>query len=200
MNISNRLCNPSPFEVKWDWNQGIVLVIPADGHLDLDVAVMDDFRAGKPGSAAVQELMNHYGIFLRDPDQAYEEQALVAIKASIEDKGAMYKGFVATLRKNRAREGISENPEAFNAMLEESGYAAIGREVDKLKARAEFLTKKIAEIQATVTLDFNPKTTLMFLDPPRQFDSEVALQMYLNEHPETREQHEEWLAVNELDG
>lgn len=200
INISNRLCNPTPFEVVWNYDKGIVLAIPADGHLDLDVTVMDDFRQGKPGSAAVKDLMDYYGIFLRDPDRSYEEQALAAIRASIKQKEDRYKTFAGNLRKNRAREGISENPEALQELLEESGYAKIGREVEALKGREKFLADKLSELKQTVTLDFDPKTTLMFTNPPRKFDSEIALQMFLNENPELRKQHEEWLAVNDIDG
>jgi hypothetical protein len=186
--------------VKWDYDKGIVLDIKADGHLDLDVAVMDDFRSGKPGSAAVKDLMDYYGIFLRDPDRSYEEQALTSIRSSVKQKEDRYKTFAGNLRKNRAREGISENPEALEEILNESGYGKMGREVEALKARAQFLGKAVEEQQATVTLDFDPKTTLMFTNPPRQFDSEIAMRMFLNENSELREQHEEWLAVNELDG
>ena len=62
-NIQNRLCNATGFEVELKWHRGIVIIVPPDGFVDLDVNQMDDFRDGKPGSEAVREIMDHQGIF-----------------------------------------------------------------------------------------------------------------------------------------
>jgi hypothetical protein len=201
--ISNRLCNPTPFDVQWPYDKGVKIPIKAYGFTDLDVSVMDDFRSGKPGSAAVQELMNHFGIFLRNPDLSYETQALNAIEASIKDKKSAYDGFVSTLRKNRASQGISENEVAFEEMIVNSGYGEIRKQIEKLKEHAKFLKELVAKQNAESQergFDFNPKTTLMFTDPPRQFDNEVALQMFLMEHPALKVQHDEWLEANGFNG
>lgn len=198
-NISNRLCNPTPFDVEWPYDKGVTLSIKANGFLDLDVIVMDDFREGKPGSAAVQELMDNYGIFLRNPNISFEKQALKAVRASIRVKGEAYKGFVANLRRNRANQGISENEEAFEEMIDNSGYGEINRQIEKLKEREKFLLdilQKNEEEAEQRGFDFDPKTTLMFTDPPRQFDNEVALQMFLLDEPELAKQHSEWLEAN----
>jgi hypothetical protein len=198
-NISNRLCNPTPFDIEWPYDKGVKLSIKSNGYLDLDVMVMDDFRDGKPGSAAVQELMDHFGIFLRNPNISFEKQALKAIRASITTKTEAYKGFIANLRRNRANQGISENEEAFNETIENSGYGEIGRQIEKLKEREKFLEKIVKKNEDETEqrgFEFDPKTTLMFTNPPRQFDNEVALQMFLLDYPELKVQHEEWLEAN----
>jgi len=185
--------------MEWPYDKGVKIPIKANGFTDLDIAVMDDFRAGKPGSAAVQELMNHFGIFLRNPDLSYEVQALKAIEAAIKDRKAAFDGFVSTLRKNRASQGISENEDAFEEMLHNAGYAEIRTQIEKLKERAVFLKDLVQEQNKEVQergFDFNPKTTLMFTDPPREFDNEVALQMFLMDHPHLKVQHDEWLEAN----
>lgn len=183
--ISNTLCNPTPFDVKIDWHQGIAITIPADGSIDLSgqlgVEQMDDFRDGKPGSEAVKEIMNHYGIFLRDFSRTYESQALEGLSASIRSKESMYNEFVNTHRKNRAQQGISENEEAFEEILRQYGYIKLREELGLLKSRVNFLRKSIGDEPAAVREKLDPERTLMFTDPPRVFASKMALQMFLND-------------------
>lgn len=183
--ISNTLCNPTPFDVKIDWHQGIAITIPADGSIDLSgqlgVEQMDDFRDGKPGSEAVKEIMNHYGIFLRDFSRTYESQALDGLSASIRSKESMYNEFVNTHRKNRAQQGISENEEAFEEILRQYGYTKLREEIGLLKSRVNFLRKSIGDEPAAVREKLDPERTLMFTDPPRVFASKMALQMFLND-------------------
>ena len=185
MAISNSLCNPTPWVVKLDWHQGIALTIPPDGSIDLSgqlgIDQMDDFRDGKPGSEAVREIMNHYGIFLRDHSRTYESQALDAIKASIRSKEGMYNDFINNMRRRRAAEGIVENPEAFEEIVRQSGYARVKTEIDTLKARVRFLEKEIGDTPAAVREKLDPERTLMFTDPPRVFSTKLALQMFLND-------------------
>lgn len=183
--ISNTICNPTPWDVKMDWHQGICINVPADGSMDLSgqigVDQMDDFREGKPGSEAVQELMNHYGIFLRDFTKTYEAQALTAIKASIRSREVSYNEFVNNLRKNRAQQGISDNQEAFDEIVRQYGYAKVKDQIDALKRRVKFLEKAIGDEPASVREKLDPERTLMFTDPPRIFPTKLALEMFLND-------------------
>ena len=198
--ISNTLCNATPFLVKIDWHAGICLTIEPDGSLDLSgqlgVEQMDDFRDGKPGSEAVQELMKHWGIFLRDHSRTYESQALDVIRAATRSREIMYNEFVNNLRKGRAREGISENPEAFEELIRQSGYAKVRTEIDILKGRVKFLEKEIGDTPAVVRERLDPERTLMFTDPPRIFPTKVALQMFLNDpgNDKVKKQYDAYMA------
>lgn len=184
-NISNQLCNPTPFEVKIDWHAGICITIPADGHKDLTgqlgIEQMDDFRDGKPGSEEVRQLMDHYGIFLRDHTVSYESQALTSIKASIRSKQALYDGFVNDLRRKRAVQGISENEEALNEVIRQAGFARLFEEIQTLKGRVKFLESALRDVPQVIREQLDPEKTLMFTDPPKVFPTKIALQMFLND-------------------
>ena len=69
MNFNSRLCNPSGEVVKINWHAGINIRIEPDDFIDLNYRQMEDFQDGKPGSEEMKETMNHYGIFIRDPDR-----------------------------------------------------------------------------------------------------------------------------------
>ena len=198
--ISNTLCNACPWEVKVEWHQGICLTIEPDGHLDLmgqlGVEQLDDFREGKPGSEAVQELMKHWGIFLRDHSRTYESQALDAMRSAVRSREVMYNEFINNMRKGRAREGISENPEAFEELVRQSGYAKVRTEIDTLKNRIKFLEKEIGDTPAIVREQLDPERTLMFTDPPRIFPTKLALQMFLHDsgNEKVKRQYDAYMA------
>ena len=170
-NIQNRLHNPTPFDVKINWHAGIRIVVKADDFKDLDVNQMDDFRDGKPGSEEVQEMMNHYGLFLRD-----------ALNRSIRSKNAQYKAAVDSLRVQRAAQGVPEDAGAFDEIVETMGLKALKKDVVALEKRAKFLSGHVeAERGSTNRESFDPTKTLLFTDPPRTFPSAVALQMFVND-------------------
>ena len=193
MNISNRICNPSPFDVEWDYDKGVQLKIPADGHLDLTVEVMDDFREGKPGSPEVQGMMNHYGIFLRDPSQPFELQAIKALEASIKDKQGQYNDAHGNLRRNAAAQGTFDEG-AFAETLHQMGYTALKAEIERLKGRLTQYTSRV-NTERIIHEQFDLERTLIFLDPPKEFDSKVQMEIFLSENPELKERHEKWLAA-----
>ncbi len=195
MNITNRLCNPSPFPVKWNYDKGVFLVIEPDGHLDLAVEVMDDFRSDKPGYEAIKSLMDQFGIFLRDPTRPYEHQAIEALEAYVKVNQMTYDDCRNNLRRAAAAQGTYDE-KAFAETLEQMGYAALLERVNKAKARLEYYKEHVSE-EKVIHERYDPERTLMCMDPPKEFDSKIAMQVYLDEHPETRATHEAWLAAQE---
>ena len=178
-NIQNRLCNATGFLVELKWHAGIVIEVPPDGFVDLDVNQMDDFRDGKPGSEAVREIMDHQGVFLRDSDRTWEAQALEAVNASVRKREEHYNGVVTNLRRRRAAEGISENPEAFEEVLEQMGMYTLRDQIAELKFRRKFLSKHVEEEKKPVGDTYDPTRTLLFMDPPKVFPTAVAMEMFL---------------------
>ena len=89
MSITNRLCNPTPFRVDWNYDRGVFIKLEPDGFQDLmDVEMSNQFRPGLPGTESVREEMNQFGIFLRDTAVPYELQAKVDTKGkAIEARG-----------------------------------------------------------------------------------------------------------------
>lgn len=195
MNVSNRLCNPTQFDVEWPYDKGVKLVIPADGWIDLPVEVMDDFRSDKPGYDAVKVQMNQYGIFLKDPTLPYEKQAIEAIDAAVRSLDGMYKDTHSNMRRRAAAQGTYDE-EAFNETLTQMGYADLKRKTEALRDRLDKYRSRVSEDKA-IFVEFDPKRTLIFLDPPKEFDSEIAMEIFLDENPELREQHDAWLAAQE---
>ena len=63
MAITSTLCNPTPWEVEFPYDQGIEIIVPAYGETNLtSMQQVDDFRPEKPGYETVKELMDSYGI------------------------------------------------------------------------------------------------------------------------------------------
>lgn len=201
MNLSNRLCNPTPFPVELRWHAGIEICIEPDGFVDLDVNQMDDFRQGKPGSEEVQLTMQQLGIFLRDADRSYEAQALEAIEGAISMKMARYNEVVQNLRRTRAASGLHDSDEAFEETLVQMGVARLREDTEVLKSRAKFLRPHVEDEAAKTAVhqQFDPERTLVFLDPPKVFPTKLSMQMFLNDpgNAAIKAEYEEWLEAHE---
>jgi hypothetical protein len=202
-NVSSRLCNPTPFDVDWCWHAGIVITIPKDGHTDLDYRYVHDFREGNPGSEAVLDMMDHLGIFLRDYDFSYETQALKSINASLKSKKGQYNQAIENFKTKRASLGIKDEPEAFEATLRAAGYAGVREDgslglreqIEKLEHRKAIYTEAVsAQKVEAKTKDLDPEVTLIFVNPPKVFDSPVALRVFLSEpgNESIKAQYEAW--------
>jgi hypothetical protein len=192
-NVSNRLCNPTQFPVEWPYDKGVVLKIQPDGHLDLPVEVMDDFRPDKPGHDAVRMQMHQYGIFLRDPTRPYEAQAIEALEAAVKMQGGIYDDCYNNLRRRAAAQGTYD-PEAFEETMTQMGYTGLKAKVDALKKRLEKYQSMVGE-EITVHQQHDPERTLLFLDPPKEFDSKIAMEVFLAEHPDIKKKHDAWVAA-----
>jgi len=192
--LSNRLFNPTPFDVDIAWDKGVHIKIKADGHYDLTTQQLQDFQPGQPGSEAVQMLMNDHGIFLRDTDRTYEAQALECLRACRRSRNSHYEEATNNLRRSRAAAGIVDNPEALEETFRQLGLAGenngrlgLREQVQRIDARIKALEKEVATQKQTVASEkIDPDRTLIFTDPPRTFETKFALQMFLSE-PENKE-------------
>jgi len=198
MNISNRLCNPTPFKIKWPYDKGVNLIIEPDGHIDLPVDIMDDFRSDKPGFEAVDFQMKQYGIFLKDPTRAYEHQAIETLEAYIETWTQTYNDCKNNMRRRASAQGTYDE-KAFDETLKQMGYAAIMERVEQVKARLKIYQSSVSE-ERVVHQQFDPERTVLCLDPPKEFDSKIAMQIWLEEHPDVKAQHEAFMEAQENAG
>lgn len=87
---TNRLFNPTKLLVDWNYHRGISIKIQPDSYFDLSNDQLIDFQGGNPGSEGISQLMNEYGIFLRDTDRTYEAQALEALRSCHKAKKTHY--------------------------------------------------------------------------------------------------------------
>ena len=193
--LSNRLFNPTPFDVDILWDKGVSIKIKPDGFYDLTNAQLIDFQPGQPGSETVQNLMNEYGIFLRDNDLTFESQALAALKACRRAKNSHYEDSTNRLRNSRAAAGIVDNPEALEETFRQLGLLNLKEQVTRLDFRITALTTEVASQKTTVRADaMDPDRTLLFVDPPKVFETKFALQMFLSEkeNASLKKQYDAW--------
>ena len=131
--------------------------------------------------------MNDYGIFLRDTDLTFEAQALSALKACRRSKNTHYEDSSNRLRNTRAAAGIVDNPEALEETFRQLGLINIREQVKRLDFRIKTLEAEVASQKTTVQADkMDPDRTLIFVDPPKVFETPFALKMFLAE-PENAE-------------
>lgn len=196
MNITNRLVNPTPFDVEWPYHRGIVLKIPAYGHYDLETSDMiEDFRPDSAGSESVSLLMRDYGIFLRDPSVPYEVQAVKAIRDCMKSKSEMCREARAGMEADMARTG-NYDKSAVDKTFERLGFKRIEDQVALLERKLEFYERQIKGNSRILHKQFDPERTLLFLNPPREFETKIAMLSYLEDHPEDKVKYDKWIAAN----
>lgn len=194
--LTNKLVNPTPFDVQIDWDKGVVIPIPGDAQVDLTMAQMDDFRPGKPGSEEARHLLEYNGLFLLDGDRSWDEQALEAIEKALKEKKSQFDAFVGRIRDSRIASGSPVDDDAMSEIVERAGYGKIEAQCQTLSQRAQVLKDLLrgSDTAGKVkerTLD--PKRTCFITKPPREFPSETALKLFLMEQSkEFQEQHAEY--------
>ena len=104
------------------------------------------------------------------------------------------------MRRRRAQEGVSENPEAFEELMEQMGMVNLREQIAELKFRRKFLGKVVEDekTQKSTQAQFDPERTLLFTDPPKEFPTKVAMQMFLDTpgNEEVKAEHQAWLQLN----
>ena len=193
--ITNRLCNPTPFLCDWQYDRGVHIKIEPDGFADLNAAQSEQFRNDVPGTESVRETMAQYGIFLRDLSVTYETQAIKALRECIKFKDTLYKDAERNLTNQAAALGTYE-PRAFEQTLESLGYKRLQKEVEKLKKRLAFYESKVDKntLQRPMHKQYDPKKTLLFMNPPKEFESEIAMEVFLEENPDLAAKQKAWIA------
>ncbi len=191
MAVVAKLVNPTPFDVKIEYQSGQILRIPADGEISIEMNVLDDFRPGKPGSEETRKILEMEGIFLQDSDLSYDFQALTVLKACVAERTKRIKEFTDRTRNARIAGGATVDEETMQDLLEGSGYKDMERGVEKLKARVRILQEIVNadKSRGSVRENLDPERTCFVTVPPRQFPSKTALAMFLEENPDIAVQH-----------
>lgn len=196
MSLTNRLCNPTPFPVDWNYDRGVHIKLAPDGFQDLrDVEMSTQFRPGLPGSETVREQMTQHGIFLRDMTMPYELQAIEALRGYIKYHESLYNETTGNLRRKAAQTGMNSE-EAIQQTLEAMGYVSLAQRIAKAKERLKRYENKVDRsiLDRPLHRQYDPKKTLLFLDPPKEFESEIAMQIYLEENPKMQERYNAWMS------
>jgi len=195
MAYSSKLCNPTPFDVKLNWNRGVNIKVPAFGSTELSMQQMDDFRPGKPGSATVKQVLDYHGLFLMDADRPYDNQALEALRRARAAKKAQYDSAVRNIVDRRSAQGIAPNEEALEETLRQMGYVELRRKISVLEqAVSRFVSVVGDNPEQSLRMQLDPKRTVFVLDPPREFPSVAAMEFFLEQNPEIQAKHTAFLA------
>lgn len=187
-----KMVNPTPFDVKIPYERGVYINIPADGETGLSMQQFDDFRPGKPGSEAARKLLDFEGVFVADSDLSYDFQALQALQTAVRERKDRIKTFVDRTKNSRIAGGATVDDATMEDLVENSGYGRMSKDVEKLERRISHLQTVVNadESKGAVRQTLDPKRTVFVINPPRQFPSETALAMFLDEHPDIKAQHE----------
>ncbi len=205
MTVEAKLINPTPFDVKIPYERGVYINIPSDGDVELSMQQLDDFRPGKPGSEAARKLLDFEGVFLSDTDLSYDLQALRALETAVRERKDRIKTFIDRTRNSRIAGGATVDDATMDDLIENSGYGRMQKDVDRMVARIETL-QGVVKSDATggaVRQNLDPKRTLFCINPPRQFPSVTALEMFLSENPKVAAAHEALtnpMAADGMDG
>lgn len=180
MSLTNKLCNPTPFDVSLNYEKGVELEIKAFGSTNLTMQQLDDYRDGKPGSENVQEVINYFGLFLHDSDRPYNNQAVKALKASLKAKAD---------RLKQVREGLVQRSvnlpgggDDIDEQLNRLGFAGLRSDIETLKSQIKKYEASITENDAgQVIKKFDPTRTIVTMDPPTEFPSKEAMEFFLEQ-------------------
>lgn len=189
MAFVNRLCNPTPWDAKLNWERGVNLRVPAFGHVDLTMQQMDDFRDGKPGSEAVMSTLDFFGLFLFDADRPYDNQAVEALKRMHAARKTRYNDAVNAITRRRTSEGVQSNPELLEELLQQHGYAQLRDSIGVLAEQIKGLEKVVTTEERSTRQKFDPARTVFVTDPPREFPSVAAMNFFLDRNPEIKAKH-----------
>lgn len=194
MSISNKLVNPTPFEVKIPYEKGVVIKVPADGYVNLTVQQMDDYRPDKPGSEETRRILYEQGVFLEDPEVDYNKQALIAIRQAIKAKLSRYEEAQERLVEMHmtADKPVDIESDQFKTRMRRMGLTQLIEQAEKLKVRETIYAKTVGEVEEGMQVStpvYDPERTTYATDPPREFPSKLALEIFLSENPDIAAKH-----------
>lgn len=192
MAYAAKLMNPTPWDVKINYEKGIMINIPAFGQVDITMAQFEDYRPGTPGEEAVYEILDMEGVFLFNTDRPYENQALDTLKKTLKKREELLTSKVKSYTDLAARQGLKLEPDQVHNVNEQLG-------VNMLKEKCETIKRFISKYEAVVTKDtakrrsvLDPERTVYATNPPREFPSKVAREFFLAEHPAIAEKEDEF--------
>jgi hypothetical protein len=183
MAYAAKLMNPTPWDVKINYEKGIVITIPAFGQVDLTMGQFEDYRPNTPGAEAVYEILDTEGVFLFDTDRPYENQALDTLKRTLKKR----EDLVNTKEKHytdlTARQNLNYSPEQMENVFRQLGTVQLREKCEAIKRfieKYEAVVKKETSRRRTV---LDPDRTVFSTNPPREFPSKVAREFFLSENP-----------------
>lgn len=200
MGLSGRLCNATPWDQIIPWHR-TKIAVPGDGHVELLPEQLDDFRPGKPGSEEVRNLLNSFGCFLLDTDKSYDVQIYDCLQNTLKARKQQYSDFVSNLRNDRIRAGQNNvSEEDLEGAIQLQGYTQFRDAIEVLERRAAKLRSILAPTgelgSRRQAPRYDPERTCFGISPPREFPTKLALELFLDEHPEARDKHE--LFINQM--
>lgn len=191
MAYTTKLANPTPWDVKIDWDRGIRIRIPAFSHADLTSRQAEDFVKTQPGSDAVQEILNYHGLFLVDPDRPYDNQALEALTNSRNAKKNQFESAYKRLVDSRAATGMRPDENILEEILKTLGLITIREKVQVLEKQISKFREAVGPgEERNVRPQLDPARTILVTEPPREFPSVAAMKFFLDQNPEIKVKHE----------
>lgn len=191
MALVAKLENPTPWDVVLPWERGVNIRISAFGSKTLTMQQMDDFRDNKPGSEAVHETLDYHGLFLRDSDRPYDNQAIEALQRSRDKKKAQYTSAVQNITDRRAAAGVAPNAEALQETLKFQGLETLNNKVITLNDQIKKLDSILgSQKKRNMHQQLDPARTVFVVEPPREFPSVAAMNFFLDQNPEIQVRHE----------
>lgn len=183
---TNKLCNPTHKDVKFPYDRGVNLKIPADSFIELTMEQEKDFANNLPGSEEARQILDYHGLFMLDGDRSYEEQALESLRKTVREKKAQLDNFVDRIRAQGTATGATVSDENLEDKKYKAGYKTFEEDLKVLEARVKYLSGVLTQsgFKGKVKAQLDPRRTCFATKPPREFPSEVALEMFLVGKPE----------------
>src|SRR5271166_158843 len=190
-----KLCNPTPFAVELPFDRGTRIVVPADSSINLSAAQYESFRSGQAGSEGIRQVLEMAGVFLLDMDLSYDFQALKSIESTIRMRRERVNGFVSRLEVLSTSQGSDVDVRKIENAKKMAGISRMENEIQTLESRRAAFRENLGETSAQKQrAQLDPKRTCFVSNPPKEFPSVLALQIYLKENPDIAAKHEETMA------
>lgn len=194
MSYVSKLMNPTPWDVRLDWERGVRIRIPAFGEAAITAEQQRDYTPGTPGEDAVMVELNYYGVFLLDADRPYDNQALDALEKARVARKEKYDSAIRRMMDRRSQMGVSPDPEALEEAVRQMGLAEVRQQVKILDEQLKKLRAVVGPDRRSVKPRLDPTRTVFVTDPPREFPSVSAMEFFLEMNPETKARHEAFKA------
>ena len=196
MSHVTKLCNPTPIDAEIHYEAGKVLKVPAFEEIPLTLQQMDDYRPDKPGSEDALEDLIPWGVFLKDDDRTYEDQALEALNKAIEQKELRFKEGVTNMQRLESRRPGGGNTEE-EAVVEFLEFGPLQKEIEIFKS---IQSQYKQEVEATggrrIREQIDPNLAVFFANnKPKVFPTKSARDWYLSQATdEIVAEHEEYMS------
>ncbi len=195
MAIVTKMCNPTGWDIHLEYEAGKDIVIPANGSKTITMQQTDDFREGKPGSEVTRGMLDWEGAFLLDSDRSYDSQALQALNTALVKRKERIRDFFERTQNSRMAAG---NAAVDDATLQEialrAGYGMQMKQLEQLETRVKMFSEVVSadNPDGRVKQTLDPKRTCFVVQPPKQFESETQLAVFLAENPEIKIEHDQY--------